>query len=183
MRFKLDLSTTSVNKLLQALKATEDKIATVVSKALQQLGEMGVVNIGRLLTVYGLGDSDVARSVELIKVNDSHFRIRATGKMTDIGVCQAVLLEFGTGIVGERQPHQVAAEFGYKYDINAHGDAGWFYPTTLTDRNPRKYVTKKGDVLAWTKGMPSRPFMYNTSVYLLSEAPYVLRGVIKELLA
>lgn len=181
MRFKMELSTKSVDNLLKMLKMTEAKIRFVVSAALQQLADMGVAHIGQLLTYYGLGDTELARTIELIKVNDNHYRIRATGKQTSIGVCQAVLIEFGTGVKGEQQPHQLAAEVGYKYDINAHGNDGWYYPSSEQDRNPKKYVTKEGDIIAWTKGMPSRPFMYNSTIFLESEVQDVLRQIIKEL--
>ena len=182
MRFKMELSTKSVDNLLKMLKMTEAKIQLVVSKALEQLSEIGVAHIGQLLTYYGLGDTELAKTIELIKIDDKHYRIRATGKQTSIGVSQAVLIEFGTGVKGEQQPHQLAAEVGYRYDINAHGSDGWYYPSSEQDRNPKKFVTKEGDIVAWTKGMPSRPFMYNTTIFLESEVQDVLRQIIKELI-
>ena len=36
-------------------------------------------------------------------------------------------VEFGTGIVGMQNPHQMAGEVDYKYDINNHGDKGWTF--------------------------------------------------------
>lgn len=58
----------------------------------------------------------------------------------------AAFVEFGTGIVGFENPHPEAN--GWKYDVNNHGESGWFY-------------FKNGD-WHWTRGMPSRPFMYET---------------------
>ena len=59
----------------------------------------------------------------------------------------AKFVEFGTGIVGSESPHPDAQ--GWKYDVNEHGEKGWFY-------------FKDGE-WHWTKGMPSRPFMYETA--------------------
>lgn len=61
----------------------------------------------------------------------------------------AVYVEFGTGIVGQGNPHP--APEGWKYDINEHGEKGWVY---YNERDGKWH---------WTKGMASRPFMYNTA--------------------
>jgi hypothetical protein len=77
----------------------------------------------------------------------------------------AGFVEFGTGIVGESNPHPNPMPVnGYsKYDQNGHGDLGWFYP---------------GDdgKWHWTKGMPSRPFMYNT----VNDLVYKVVAIAKE---
>jgi len=75
----------------------------------------------------------------------------------------AVYVEFGTGIAGKQKPHPDISIVGWAYDVNSHGEPGWWYPTTETDHNPYKRKGKDGKVYAWTKGMPSRPFMYNTA--------------------
>jgi len=62
----------------------------------------------------------------------------------------AFYVEYGTGVVGAANPHPL----GGVYDVNHHGDAGWVY---LNDRDGRYH---------WTRGMASRPFMYNTYVHL-----------------
>ena len=52
--------------------------------------------------------------------------------------------EYGTGIVGSQSPHvaEALASIGWKYDVNQHGEKGWFYPT--------------GDgTFGWTKGQPA----------------------------
>ena len=61
----------------------------------------------------------------------------------------AEFVEFGTGIVGSEHPHPDTSIAGWKYDTNNHGEAGWWY--------------YKGNKRYWAKGMPSRPFMYNTA--------------------
>lgn len=78
----------------------------------------------------------------------------------------AVYVEFGTGVKGEGASHPESAVFGWSYDVNSHGEAGWWYPTSPNDPNPTLRQTKNGIYIAWTKGMPSRPFMYNTAQQL-----------------
>ncbi len=65
-----------------------------------------------------------------------------------------VFVEFGTGIVGSKAPHPTSGEHGYSYDTNGHGNDGWYY------------FDEKGNRIRWTRGMPSRPFMFETAVEL-----------------
>lgn len=52
--------------------------------------------------------------------------------------------EYGTGVVGSQSPHvaEALASIGWKYDINQHGEKGWFYP-------------KEDGTFGWTKGQPA----------------------------
>lgn len=63
----------------------------------------------------------------------------------------AVYVEFGTGARGKEGSHPLSGELGYDYDINNHGEEGWFYYNSETGKS------------GWTTGMPSRPFMYETT--------------------
>lgn len=89
----------------------------------------------------------------------------------------AVYVEFGTGVVGSGSPHPDTAILGWRYDINRHGELGWWYPTDNADPNPYKYTAKNGTIYAWTKGMPSRPFMYETAQMLRASVVPVARSV------
>lgn len=75
----------------------------------------------------------------------------------------AKFVEFGTGIVGKGKPHKAIGIVGWKYDVNEHGEKGWFY-----FRDGRWH---------WTKGMPSRPFMYETSIELAEKIAEVAKEV------
>ncbi len=76
----------------------------------------------------------------------------------------AVYVEFGTGVVGSRKPHPDISIAGWKYDVNGHGELGWWYPG-------------KDGKYHWTKGMPSRPFMYNTAQQLRKIVIPTARGL------
>lgn len=82
------------------------------------------------------------------------------------GVPYAAFVEFGTGIVGSNNPHPLAGITSWKYDVNEHGEKGWIY----TDENR---------VSHWTKGMQSRPFMWETANELRLKINDVAREVFK----
>ena len=75
----------------------------------------------------------------------------------------AKYVEFGTGITGSHNPHPSASVSGWKYDVNEHGESGWFY-------------YRDGE-WHWTKGMPSRPFMYETDLELILEISKIAKEV------
>lgn len=79
------------------------------------------------------------------------------------GCAWAKFVEFGTGIRGKQSPHPDTSIAGWKYDVNNHGEAGWYY-------------FRDGE-WHWTKGMPSRPFMYETDVELMMEIPKIAKEV------
>ena len=117
--------------------------------------------------------------VEIAKVQVRQLRAWYTGELessisgyfspsTGVGIIKAgapyaVYVEFGTGIVGSGSPHPAPA--GWQYDVNAHGESGWWY---YNDRDGKMH---------WTKGMPSRPFMYNTAKQLENECKIIAREV------
>lgn len=81
----------------------------------------------------------------------------------------AIFVEFGTGVVGKGSNHP-ALPPNYKHDHNEHGESGWLYKT---DEQHAVCHAKDGTPLGWTKGMPSRPFMYNTFKKLCAKAELV----------
>lgn len=72
-----------------------------------------------------------------------------TGK---VGTSDMVLIfnEMGTGITGANSPHPSPSENfkSWKYDVNEHGEKGWYYP-------------KEDSTYGWTKGLPSRHMFYD----------------------
>lgn len=89
---------------------------------------------------------------------------------TGIGVIftdcpHAVFVEFGTGSVGSNSPHP---DYGsWKYDSNNHGEAGWWY---FGDWDGNWH---------WTKGMPSRPFLWETAQEISKLMQQATREVFK----
>lgn len=81
-----------------------------------------------------------------------------------------ILNEMGSGIVGSNNPHpNPNGPFkSWKYDVNEHGEKGWYYPTTTDDPNPYKYE-KNGQLYGWTKGLPSRHMFYDALNDIINE--------------
>lgn len=90
----------------------------------------------------------------------------------------AIFVEYGTGVVGAASPHPdvMSGEadvqpYVYKgkaytgYDSQGHGDKGWVYFLATDGINEFR----------WTKGMVSRPFMYETLRWLQENAPNIAK--------
>ena len=125
-----------------------------------------LANIGVELARVNVADFDAIYSGELL----SSIKAEYNGNIPDgaswmiVTDCPcAFYVEFGTGIVGADNPHPDPGIAGWKYDINQHGDLGWYY-------------FKDGE-WHWTKGMPSRPFMYQTAMDIRSRIESVAREV------
>lgn len=71
----------------------------------------------------------------------------------------AIYVEYGTGVVGESNPHPTAKQNGWEYDRKHRGEKGWVYKS---DKDGKLY---------WTQGYISRPFMLNTLSWLEEAAP------------
>ena len=94
------------------------------------------------------------------EVQDEKGRVMSTAP-------HSIFVEFGTGIRGKQSPYPVNPPIGWQYDVNEHGEAGWGY----TGDDGKKH---------WTKGMPSRPFMYNTAQILRQSLPWIAEEVLQD---
>lgn len=81
----------------------------------------------------------------------------------------AALVEYGTGIVGSGTHPQ--PKMGYQYDVNEHGDEGWYF------------YDQEGN-LHWTKGMEAHRFLYDAinSYYYGGMYKVIFREVMDELM-
>lgn len=151
-KIKMRLTSRSIEEAIREVKQykqqlderTKALIRALVDKGVEiakvQVRELGAVYTGQLeASITGFFDEETG--VGIIRTDCPY----------------AVYVEFGTGVVGQRNPHPEPIE-GWEYDINKHGDAGWWY---FNERDQKWH---------WTKGMESRPFMYNTLQILKAEA-------------
>lgn len=108
---------------------------------------------------------------------------------------KAVFVEFGVGIVGEREPHPQSGVEGYEYNQDSrfkHSDGRWFF-----DVHDKQYAIdlkegffsvyqreNSGKIVAVTKGSPANLFLYNAGMDLLSTGAYlnIWKQVLKETL-
>lgn len=151
-KIQMKLTTRSIEDAIREVKEYKRKLNDRVKALIRELVDKGVeiakVQVRELGAVY---TGQLEESI-------TGFFDEETG----LGIIRtdcpyAIYVEFGTGVVGKRNPHPEPIE-GWQYDVNEHGDKGWWY---FNERDQKWH---------WTKGMVSRPFMYNTLQLLKAEA-------------
>ena len=160
-RIKVRLSQSSIRNTIREIQEYEKEILEKTEKFAKRLADEGVALAKIKISQYPAWDTgELLNSImnepgELI-TNGSQWIIYT-------GCEYAQFVEFGTGIVGEQNPHPDTSLANWKYDINEHGENGWMY-------------YKDGE-WHWTKGMPSRPFMYETARDLRDLIPKIAKEV------
>lgn len=151
--FKADLSVLSIRDLQKQLQDYQKDLTNKCEEFVRRLAERGVEIAKIKITEY-----DAIYTGELLaSINSEQGAVIQDGAKWIIYInCPwAKFVEFGTGIVGKNSPHPDTSIVGWKYDVNEHGEKGWFY-------------FRDGE-WHWTKGLPSRPFMYETALQLTQE--------------
>lgn len=151
-KIQMKLTTRSIEDAVREVKEYKRKLNDRVKALIRELVDKGV-------------EIAKAQVRELGAVYTGQLEESITGffdEETGLGIIRtdcpyAIYVEFGTGVVGKRNPHPEPIE-GWQYDVNEHGDKGWWY---FNERDQKWH---------WTKGMVSRPFMYNTLQLLRAEA-------------
>ncbi len=168
-RINVRLSRSGVDRAIAELTEYRNKVKNAAEQLVNILCENGE-------QIALIEASDIRMTGEL----QSSITHESSGKAGCVA-CKcgyAVFVEFGTGVKGKASPHPDVAILGWVYDVNNHGELGWWYPTDDKDTNPTKRRSKDGALYAWTKGMPSRPFMYNTAERLRSMIIPEARGLL-----
>lgn len=136
------LSASSISKAVRELKDFIEEFKRLMGELVNKLTEEGV-SIATI-KVSELGAVDTGElSDSFYGQYDSEKHIGVIGSKA----YYAFYVEYGTGIVGSYAPHPDGSD----YDINNHGEDGWFYVAQHRDGK-----------LHWTRGQVSHPFMYET---------------------
>ncbi len=145
---------TAINELQKQKKLIQEKSQRLVASLVDMGVEIARANYlsypKKSEYASGLG----AKTIQGIMYANGNKGVIFTNDMV------AIMVEFGTGVVGANSPHPNPKN--YTYDVNSHGDKGWYY---------------YNDKLHWTKGMPSRPYMYNTAQELRTIAKDIAKVV------
>lgn len=154
-------------KMLHSYRQEVEQKTVMLAQRLTDLGadiarikivEMGAVYTGELLSGVN-GYYSPTLNAGFIRVSSDH----------------AAFVEFGTGIVGQQNPHKngeylALASWGYatgsKIFTTQDGKVGWIYPTD--DGGFR-----------FTEGMGSRPFMYETALELEAQMLIIAQEVFR----
>lgn len=165
-RLKADLSISGIRKLQGEIEKYQNSLEYKARLLAEKLAEMGVeiarVKISSLDAIF---TGDLIQSV--------HTEYKGSTRVGAIFCVvadseHAVFVEFGTGIVGQQSPYPGNLPMVYAQGKTirqlADGRYGWFYPAD----NGQWY---------FTEGMPSRPFMYETSLELQKKVVSVAKQV------
>ncbi len=148
--YSLELSQQGIKRLQKELQDYKTTLRRKLQMFVQRMAEEGVaiaqLKVSEKDAIYTgeLHDSIRAEAGTILKNSATWYVFT--------GCPWAKYVEFGTGIVGSQNPHPNTSIIGWKYDINEHGENGWFY--------------WRDGAWHWTKGMPSRPFMFETAQQL-----------------
>lgn len=157
-KFKINLNPREIDRLIKDIKQYKRELTEKVNLLIGELTDYGV-EVAKA-QVRELGAWYTGELESSIK---GYFSPSVGVGIIKAGAPYAVYVEFGTGIVGKGQPHPSPDD--WRYDINEHGESGWWYFNDYTG-HPQ-----------WTKGMPSRPFMYNTARELENACERIAREV------
>lgn len=137
---KINLSSKSFESLLKMIKAMEGALPNLQKAFIRRSLDYLDLEARKFLES-STGNGSYVPTGELM----SHFqKDYDTGRFFN-DCFYASYVEFGTGIVGSGTH---PASGGYQYDVNNHGEDGWYY-------------FGKDGVIYWTKGMEAHRYMYN----------------------
>jgi len=171
-RFTYIVNLNNFTKDLKGLDKTLAKVEIAIEDAFVRIGDLVYKRLLENISYYGLGDTSLASTATITRYWD--------GFAVSVGADYAFFVEYGTGVVGQSSPHPSYVG-KWEYDTNGHGIDGWYYPTTESDPNPYKHYYN-GVLYGFTRGMPSRPFMYNTWLYGTRIVNPVVHGYIRRAL-
>jgi hypothetical protein len=157
-KISIGLSTKEIDRAIRELEQYKRELRAKINLLVEALTDRGVeiakAEVRELGAVY---TGDLESSIV------GYFSPSVGVGIIKAGAVYAVYVEFGTGVVGQRSPHPSPA--GWRYDVNNHGELGWWY---FNDRDGRWH---------WTQGFRSRPFMYNTAQELERECARIAKEV------
>lgn len=168
--YKTDLSVKGINGLIKELEGYKanflhEKLQELTRKIAERGVEIAKANITTLDAIFtGELLGSISAKEESASAGKAVFCI-----VTDSE--HAAFVEFGTGQLGQEGPYPYPLPDGVEWNYNtgrtifeiSPGEYGWFYY-----RDGQWY---------FTQGMPSRPFMYETSLELIQEIPKIAKTV------
>ena len=158
----------SIDKAIKELNAYKKEVETKTRELAQRLTDLGA-DIVRMKIV----EMGAYHSGELLSGVDGYYSPTLNAGFIRVTSDHVAFVEFGTGVVGQQNPHTNGeylskASWGYatgsKIFTTNDGRVGWIYPTD--DGGFR-----------FTEGMKSRPFMYETALELERQYKQIAKEV------
>lgn len=157
-----------VANAIKELEAYKKEVETKARLLVQRLTNLGA-DIARIKIV----DLGAYATGELLSGVSGYFSPVLNAGFVRVTSDHVAFVEFGTGVVGQTNPHingEYLSKAAWQYATGAKifttkdGRVGWIYPT---DNGEYRF----------TEGMRSRPFMYETALQLQREFPRIAREV------
>lgn len=162
------LNPQSIADAIDEINAYRKEIETKVKLLVRKM-----VNDGADIARVKILSFDAIDVGELLASVDAAYSADSMVGYVRVGTDHAAFVEFGTGIIGQSNPHENyeylskaawAYASGRKIFVTQDGRVGWIYPTD--DGGYR-----------FTEGMESRPFMYHTALELQRKFPSIVKEV------
>ena len=153
----MTLDPASIERAIQEVEDFRKQLEECLAELAQYL-----IDYGQEIVRINLVDMDAAFTGDLIDngIHGFYNRDQHCGAIYT-NHWYAMFVEFGTGYIGEvSEQHPLHGEVGWDHDVNSHGPDGWWYPAPWGWWIPKE-GPHAGNRMAWTNGMPARPFMYN----------------------
>lgn len=160
MKINLKFNSTSIQAAIDQVEDYKKKVEQFPEKAVKKTVEMGVEQAKDFAMYMNAYDTGELVNGIVGDVNGNKGKIVSTAFHT-------MFVEMGTGVRGAEEPNPYNYAEGWRYDVNEHGEAGWYY----IGKDGRKH---------WTQGMPSRPFMHDTAEVIREALPWIAEGVLKD---
>lgn len=158
----------SINMAIRRLNEYKKEVETKATELAMRLTDLGAEIVRMKIVEMG-----AYYSGELLSGVDGYFSPSLNAGFIRVTSDHVAFVEFGTGVVGQSNPHKNGeylslASWGYatgsKIFTTKDGRVGWVYPTD--DGGFR-----------FTEGMPSRPFMYETALELERQYEQIAKEV------
>ena len=154
---KIVVNLGNVSAAIEEIEKYQKRLENNIKEFLTRLLETGVeISKAKIMELGAFDNGELHDSLSYMLYKEGNKGIIFTD------CSHACFVEFGTGIKGANSPHPTMP---WAYDINGHGEDGWYY-----------YDTEQGRI-RFTQGMPSRPFMYETTKELEQRAVEIAREV------
>lgn len=156
---KITFTLGNIDDAIAQIDAYEKKIQQSIRDFLTKLLEFGVeISRAKIVELGAIDSGELHDSLAYTLYKEGNKGVLFTD------CAHACFVEFGTGIKGAANPHPTLP---WAYDTNGHGEDGWYY-----------YDTEQGRI-RFTKGMPSRPFLYETAKEMEQRAAEIAREVFR----
>lgn len=168
----VELTKSSLNRAIREIRSFRDELTRSMNDLMQKLVDEGI-SVARIQ----IASMDAVDTGALEHSIAGYFDPQTRIGYVYSGSMYAIYVEYGTGPIGAESPHPAPETANWEYAIGEHikpgpGGLGWWYMKGSDDT-----FSEEGGEYRWTRGQPSRPFMFNTLEWLEEAAETIASTV------